>query len=171
MPTDSTLSFKRKKTAPLSTTQCKLSGRSQLFKGLPESTINLTLVRIVVFDFSPYFIYSFKAITLTIVCRIHLPAVTNVFIYSLTIYFILFSHCKIHPLRCLQTCVNKTEYKPIFSQKTNIKITVIRYQNQMNLIVMQNLISPICSSISKMATVPLRVRTWGSQHISSPEAV
>lgn len=90
-----------KKTAPLSTTQCKLSGRSQLFKGLPESTINLTLVRIVVFDFSPYFIYSFKAITLTIVCRIHLPAVTNVFIYSLTIYFILFSHCKIHPLRCL----------------------------------------------------------------------
>lgn len=119
MPTDSTLSFKRnKKTAPLSTTQYKLNGRSQLFKGLAWKYNKFSFNRIAVFDFSLDLIYSFRAITLTIYkCRIHSPTVTNVFIYSL-FYFLIVKYIHYCASRYVQIKLNTNLY---FPQRQKVK--------------------------------------------------
>lgn len=71
-----------------------------------------------IFDFSLELIYSSKAITLTIrKYSIHLPAMTNVFIYSL-----FFSCSKIHLLWNPQACVIKIKDSPMFTQKLRIKV-------------------------------------------------
>lgn len=115
MPTDSTLSFKRNKQtkkAPISTTQYKLNGGSQLFKGLAWKYNKFSFNRIADFDFSLDLIYSFRAITWTIYkCRIHSPTVTNVFIYSL-LYFLIVKYIHYWASRHVQIKLNTNLYFP-----------------------------------------------------------